>query len=116
MNSALTYLSHNLFHARRRLATYVTYIILRKYSPYRTFRRSFRENENALGVCGTSESYNIILFPADIQADFGLVQENHRKNTTVHTSFSALFPEEGRLSLYQVVESFRPAMARDTLI
>ena len=46
VNSALTLLSHNLFPARRRLPTYVTYIIFRKYSPHRTSRRSFRENKN----------------------------------------------------------------------
>ena len=52
------------------------------------------------------------MFPVDIQAEFWACIGKSPQNAAVHTSFLLLFLKKGRLPLYQVVESFRPAMAR----
>ena len=52
------------------------------------------------------------MFPVDIQAEFWACVGKSPQNAAVHTSFLLLFLKKGRLPLYQVVESFRPAMAR----
>ena len=63
-------------------------------------------------INGTSEKIRLILSLFELLATFCLVKEVSMQNGHYSFTFLLHFSKKGRLPLYQVVESFRPAIAR----